>query len=246
MLDGRSQVRRLYLMPLSYTTVPLPDGRAIEMVLPCYLIEMQDKLRILVDTGMNEDAPRPPGAPPAREKKNVFEQLATLYLDNDDIDVVICTHFDIDHAGYHDAFRDAEFIVQHEHYEVAKAGHKRFAAARPHWDKFGLKYRTIRGDREILPGVQLIATGGHVPGHQSVMVDLPGTGKIILAIDAVMMASQWTRDRKTGSHDEDTSATVASTHKLLDLARRENVVLTVFGHDGTQWKTLRTCPEFYE
>src|ERR1700761_110824 len=141
MFDGRSQVRKLYLMPLSYSKVPLPDGRAIEMVLPCYLIEMQDKLRILVDTGMNDDAERPSGAPPQREKKSVFEQLATLYLDNDDIDVVICTHFDVDHAGYHDQFRDAEFIVQHEHYDVARGGHKRFAATRKHWDKFGLKYR---------------------------------------------------------------------------------------------------------
>jgi N-acyl homoserine lactone hydrolase len=29
-----------------------------------------------------------------------------------DIDTLICTHFDIDHAGYHDAFTNAELVVQ--------------------------------------------------------------------------------------------------------------------------------------
>jgi hypothetical protein len=27
---------------------------------------------------------------------------------------------------------------------------------------------------------------------------------------------------------------------------REKVALTVFGHDGEQWKTLRKSPEFYD
>jgi N-acyl homoserine lactone hydrolase len=37
----------------------------------------------------------------------------------------------------------------------------------------------------------------------------------------------------------------ASTRKLLDLVTRENVALVVFGHDGTQWQTLKKAPEFY-
>ena len=47
---------------------------------------------------------------------------------------VICTHFDIDHVGYHPEFRSAEFIVQREHYEMARDGHPRLSAARPYWD----------------------------------------------------------------------------------------------------------------
>jgi N-acyl homoserine lactone hydrolase len=33
---------------------------------------------------------------------------------------------------------------------------------------------------------------------------------------------------------------------LMEIAERENVALTVFGHDGEQWKGLRKCPDFYE
>lgn len=233
-------------MQLSTVAVPLPDGRTRAMVLPCYLIEMHDRLRILVDTGIADDAPVPPGSPKAENKKNVLEHLDSLGLGPDDIDIVVCTHFDIDHAGRHEAFIGAEYIVQYEHYELAKHGHDRFAATRKHWNYPELKYRTIRGDHEILPGVTLLATGGHVPGHQSVMVDLPRMGKVLLAIDAVMFASQFVRDRKPGPMDIDPGLTAASTRKLIELAERENVALTVFGHDGEQWRGLRKCPEFYE
>jgi N-acyl homoserine lactone hydrolase len=246
MLHGRSQVRKLYLMPFGRVVHTPPDGDAIDILFPCYLIEMKDGLRILVDTGLNHEDPVAADYPGMVEKKSVFEHLATLYLDPDDIDIVVCTHFDDDHAGYHDAFRDAEFLVQHEHYNFAKAGHPRTDPTRPHWGKFGLKYRMIRGDEEILPGVRLIATGGHVPGHQSVMVDLPGTGKVLLTIDAVMFASQFTRDRKPGQGDMDDALMIASTRKLLDIVERDNVALTVFGHDGGKWKALKTCPEFYD
>jgi hypothetical protein len=34
-----------------------------------------------------------------------------------------------------------------------------------------------------------VATGGHVPGHQSVLVRLPETGPVLLAIDAVPAAA---------------------------------------------------------
>jgi N-acyl homoserine lactone hydrolase len=245
-MNKETEARKLYLMQLSTVDVPLPDGRTKAMVLPCYLIEMHDHMRILVDTGIAEDAPVLPGSPKAENKKNVLEHLDSLGLGPDDIDIVVCTHFDIDHAGYHDAFIGAEYIVQREHYEIAKHGHERFEATRKHWNYPELKYRTIRGDHEVLPGVTLLATGGHVPGHQSVMVDLPWTGKVLLAIDAVMFASQFVPDRKPGPMDVDPGLTVASTRKLIDIAEREKVALTVFGHDGEQWKGLRKCAEFYE
>ncbi len=248
MFNRPSQVRKLYLMPLGRSIANLPDGTTLDIIFPCYMIEMQDRLRILVDSGLNQEEPVAAEYPGMIEKKSVFEHLAGLYLDEDDIDIVVCTHFDDDHAGYHDAFRDAEFIVQHEHYNFAKAGSPRTDPTRPHWGKFGLKYRTIRGDEEILPGVRLIETGGHVPGHQSVMVDLPGTGKVLLTIDAVMFANQFTRDRKPapGPGDMDPALMIASTHKLLDIVERENVALTVFGHDGKQWRDLKLCLNCYE
>jgi N-acyl homoserine lactone hydrolase len=45
----------------------------------------------------------------------------------------------------------------------------------------------VDGDTELLPGLTLLETSGHTPGHQSVLVRLPQTGPVLLAIDAVVM-----------------------------------------------------------
>jgi N-acyl homoserine lactone hydrolase len=232
-------------MQLSASTVPLPQGKSMEMILPCYLIKTSDERHILIDSGMAADA-RPSGLPPARDEKNVIEQLAELNLRPNDIDTVICTHFDVDHAGYHDSFTKAEFIVQREHYALARNGQPRFAAARAHWDHPSLRYRLVDGDTELLPGVNLLETSGHAPWHQSVLVRLPKSGAVLLAIDAVMMQRTFTADRKAWPTDDNEEQLRASTRKLLELVEREKVKVVVFGHDGEQWQGLKKAPEYYE
>jgi len=237
--------RKLYLMQLSTTTLPLPQGRTMEMVLPCYLIETNDGKHTLIDTGIAADA-RPLGGPRSENEKNVLESLADIGLSPADIDTLICTHFDIDHAGYHDHFPDAELIVQRKHYELARNSHPRFAPARAHWDHPALHYRFVDGDTELLPGLTLLETSGHAPGHQSVLVRLPQTGAVLLAIDAVVMQRLFTMDRRAWPNDDNEEQLLASTRKLLDVVEREQVQLVVFGHDGQQWKGLKKAPEFYE
>jgi N-acyl homoserine lactone hydrolase len=236
---------KLYLFQLAAISVPKGEGRTMEMVLPCYLVETTDGRHILIDTGI-DPATRPALAPPLQNETTVLEELATLGLSPDDIDTVICTHFDVDHAGFHDAFPHAEFIVQRAHYELARTGHARFAAARPHWDHPALRYRLIDGDIELLPGLSLFETSGHVIGHQSVLVRLPNAGPVLLAIDAVMMQSLFTPTRKAWPHDENEEQLVASTRKLLDIVEREKVSFVVFGHDGLQWPSLRKSLDFYD
>ncbi len=245
MTTNISTPQKLYLLQLSLSTVPAGAGRTLEMVSGCYLIETSDGKHILIDSGLPADAPRPAGMPPAREKKNVIEHLSDLGLHPDDIDILICTHFDIDHAGYNDAFTKAELIIQRSHYELARGGHARFASGRAHWDHPALHYRTLDGDAEILPGLTLLETSGHTTGHQSVLVRLPQTGPVLLTIDAVMMQHTFTPDRRAWPMDENEEELRASTRKLLELVEHEQVKLVVFGHDGQQWQTLKKAPEYY-
>ncbi len=176
----------------------------------------------------------------------VIAQLADLGLQPEDIRTVIGTHLDPDHAGHHDDFPGAEFVVQRKNHEAARAGGERYDDTRPHWDAPGLRYRTIEGDTELLPGLSLIETGGHVPGHQSVLVRLPHTGAVLLTIDAVPVTRMFVPDPEPGPFDVDAAGVVASTRKLLALAEREHVALVVFGHDGAQWGTLKRSPEYYD
>lgn len=245
MAMSNSVPQKLYLMQLSMTTVP-GAGHTLKMVSGCYLIETSAGEHILIDSGYPADVLLPVGTPPAEQTKSVLEHLADLDLHPDDIDMLICTHFDIDHAGYHDAFTKAELVVQREHYELARSGHPRFAAARPHWDHAALRYRLVDGDIELLPGLTLIETSGHAPGHQSVLVRLPQTGPVLLAVDAVLMQRLFTPDRRAWPIDDNEEQLRASTRKLLDLVEREHVALVVFGHDGEQWQTLKRALEYYE
>ena len=105
------------------------------------------------------------------------------------------------------------------------------------------RIRLVDGDTELLPGLELIETSGHVPGHQSVLVRLPKTGAVLLTIDAVAFGESWNRDAE-GNPDGEKSR--ASTIKLLDLVEREQIGLVIFGHDAEQWETLKKAPEFYE
>lgn len=221
---------------------------------PGYLIQTDNGKHILVDSGYPRSYMENPPGPQGplglevvmRPEDHVVQQLAALGLRTDDIHFLVCTHFDEDHAGNHDLFPHAELIVQRRHYEVARAGHARSAIVRAHWDAPGLRYRLVEGDTELLPGVELLETSGHVPGHQSLLVRLPQTGPVLLTVDAVPHASMMDADtRVVFPTDEDEAATRASTRKLAEIARREGATQIIYGHDYDQWPTLRHAPAFY-
>lgn len=222
-----------------------------------YLIQTDDSTNVLVDTGWPRSYVEHPQNPPGltleiESEDTVTARLASIGLAPSDIDLLVCSHLDDDHSGNHDLFSNAELVVQRKHYELAKGGHPRFAANRDVWDRPDLNYRLIDGDTELLPGVDLIETSGHVPGHQSVLVRLPQTGSVLLAVDAVMDQSMadadtrqmWVTDWVETPDDETQIRT--STRKVAELAAREKAALVIYGHDAQQWSSLRHAPGYYE
>ena len=124
--------------------------------------------------------------------QDVLEQLASIGINPEDIDTVISTHYDIDHAGRHAVFTRAQYVVQREHHSDA-ATNPRFAVIRHQWDQPIERIRLVDEDTELLPGLELIETSEHVPGHQSVLLRLPETGTILLTVDAVPFGEGFTR-----------------------------------------------------
>lgn len=222
--------------------------------IPGYLIQTDAGHNVLVDTGFPHAfiADPPAGMGPMklraeiRQEDYVISRLASVGVTPEDVDFLVCTHFDVDHAGNHELFTHAELVVQREHYEAAQAGLERLAASRPHWDAPELRYRLIDGDTVLLPGIELIKSGGHVPGHQSVLVRLRESGPILLAIDAIPHAAMANaRTRPIMPSDMSARDTRESTRKLAGIVRSEGVALTVYGHDAEQWPMLRHAPDFY-
>src|SRR6266542_4062785 len=163
MTTNNAAPQRLY--PMQVATIP-----QVNVPIVCYLVQTGDGTNILIDSGLPENVQPPPGMPMPVMGKDVLEQLAQLGLHPGDIDLLICTHFDQDHTGHHAAFTSAELIVQRQHYELARSGYMRFAPTRSQWDHPALRYRLVEGDTQLLPGLELIETSGHVPGHQSVLL----------------------------------------------------------------------------
>jgi N-acyl homoserine lactone hydrolase len=236
MIMSQNAPQRLYLMQVG----SMPE---YQIPIVCYLVQTDDGKNILIDSGLPEIIPEE--ASDFVNGQDVIAQLASLGVQPDDIDTVISTHYDIDHAGRHAAFTQAQYVVQRGHHLDA-ATNPRFAALRPQWDQPMERMRLVDGDTELLPGLELIETSGHVPGHQSVLVRLPTTGAVLLTIDAMPFGAGFTRDKPDDGSDPDAAAIRASTNKLLDLVEREQVGLVIFGHDTAQWETLKKAPAFYE
>src|SRR6202162_5471864 len=233
---SQNAMKRLYLMQVG----SMPE---YQIPIVCYLVQTGDGKNILIDSGLPESMPE--GEAEFENGQYVIEQLASIGLRPDDIDTVISTHYDIDHAGRHAVFTKAHYVVQQVHLLDA-ASTPLCAANRPQWYQPMERIRLVDGYTELLPGLELIETSGHVPGHQSVLVRLPKTGAVLLTIDAVPFGEGFTRDAQDDGSNPNAGAIRASTIKLLDLVEREHIGLVIFGHDKEQWEGLKKLPAHYE
>lgn len=234
---------RLYLFEYAIqhsTGVPVPG----------YLIQTTDGINILVDTGFPPEAvgvelPIPDLTVTAEHL--VTHHLAQLDLTPADIDYLICTHFDLDHSGANHLFPEATHVVQQTHYQFATGPDGgRFDLYRENWHHPDLTFKQIDGDHELLPGIILIDSSGHVPGHQSIQLQLPETGSVLLAIDAIVETTQIDPDTfEPNGADMDNAAALVTLERLREHIKEENIPLTICGHDPYQWPTLRKAPEFY-
>lgn len=229
---------RLYLLPVA-------EVAATGAPVPVYLIRTDEGANVLVDTGYPRDRVGLDGPIKARPGDDIVSWLGRLGMRPDDIHYVVCSHFDPDHAGNHDAFPSAEFVVQESHYRLARSGSvPRLRMCASSWDRPELRYRLVDGDTGLLPGIELVESSGHVEGHQSVLVRLPRTGPVLLAVDAVPEeVARHPDTRPIYPFDLDEAATRRSTARLAELAGTERA-LVIYGHDARQWRALETGPSY--
>jgi N-acyl homoserine lactone hydrolase len=250
---------RLYVIPLGTVEVDVakfmawePErGERYSGPVAAFLIQTDDGKNVLVDTGLSPDhiedpecrIRRPDVVVTMTPEDDIRHQLGLIGVKPQDIDIVVMTHFDFDHAGGNRFFPDAEFVVQREQYEYAKATPERCFAL--DWDLQELDYRLIEGDQELLPGIELVTTPGHAPGHQSLIVrGLPNTGTVILSSDAAHTHLEFEEERADPNNDAETI--LASIRKLKRIRDAENATL-LLNHDADHWSTdYRLLPEYYD
>ena len=168
---------------------PADKDNYIKMIAAPLLVEATTAT-ILVDTGLgNKLTEKQEAIFRVSRKWNLLKSLSERGLSADDIDCVILTHCDFDHAGgviMHDPEgmprltfpRARHFINTMEWYD---AGHPNSRSAHTYFpENFNLLadggvLELIEHDREIVPGVTVRHTGGHTRGHQ--LVEMTGSAK---------------------------------------------------------------------
>ena len=240
-----------YLAILDYGTFEVAeDGRMIPIL--GYAIGSGAHV-VLVDTGFPDAYYEDPDAAGRADGLDSFgrleqigpdnrplAQLALLGIDAEDVTELVITHGDIDHVGGIVDFPRATIVLSRS--EQAAGPPRYFGDVRPMVWPAAARYQLLDGDEELAPGVGLLATPGHSPGHLSLLVLLRDTGAVVLACDAISREAELATEINGGAADVD--AARQSAERLVNLARRHDARL-VYGHDPVQRTSLLRAPDVY-
>jgi N-acyl homoserine lactone hydrolase len=201
---------------------------------------------VLFDTGLHPvhverpDATFGPGSLKvvmAREDA-IVARLASLGVRPEAVAVVVNSHLHFDHAGNNGAFPNATFIVQGEHLAFAK-GKPNFPGV--YWDIPELTYMPVSGRARVVAGLEVVPTPGHAPGHQSLVVDLAETGRVVLCGDAAFTRENLERG-EIRAPDE---ATAKESLALIRSLVKDDLERVFTSHDAASWPRWRHAPETY-
>jgi glyoxylase-like metal-dependent hydrolase (beta-lactamase superfamily II) len=117
----------------------------------------------------------------------VEDALAAVGISLADVTGAANCHLHFDHSGQNAALKGVPIFVQRAEWELVHMPDYTV----PEWiDVPGLAYELLDGEIEVAPGLRLVPTPGHTPGHQSLVIDDPG-GPIVLAGQAVRSRAEW-------------------------------------------------------
>jgi len=233
-------------------------GRAIEFSSTCWLIKHRTDW-LLWDTGVPEaalDDPRGWSTLPSlivyHLDKSLLEQLAEIGLTPGDIGRVAISHTHGDHIGNVGLFPNSTMVMQRAEYtwihsaDGPNANVNQLMALARNLLGRPKKLQLIDGDTDVFGdgSVVLVATPGHTPGHQSLLIHLRNSGFIMLSGDVAHSAENFAKDI-VPSLNTNKVESVASMEKVRQLVKVYNAKLFI-NHDKSQTDTLELLPAFYD
>jgi len=231
--------------PLWEKRIPADARNRIPLALRCLLVEHDDGL-LLIDTGLgnkeNDKFREIYGVENAGAdgRTRLEDALAELGHTPADVRWVINTHLHFDHAGGNTwctprgdierSFPRARYVVQAGDLEFARGRNERTTASYLPHNFETVDFDLISGEHEVLPGIRCIPTPGHVPYHQSVLVQSGGETACFLA-DLVPTSAHLPLPWIMG-YDVEPLVTLETRRRLYPRAEAEGWRL-VFEHDAS-------------
>jgi glyoxylase-like metal-dependent hydrolase (beta-lactamase superfamily II) len=248
MLDGGAMFG-VVPKPLWERRIPADARNRIPMGMRCLLIE-HDVGLILIDTGAgNKETEKfydiygieNSGG----EERTALEAgIRAAGHRPEDVALVINSHLHFDHGGgntyrdtdgsVHLSLPNARYVVQRGEYEFATHTNERTAASYfPHnfvpVQEAG-RYDLVEGEREIVKGITVVPTPGHVPFHQGILIE-SGAERAFYLADLVPTAAHLPLPWIMG-YDLEPLVTLETKRRILERAMKERW-LVVFEHDAT-------------
>lgn len=157
----------------------------------------------------------------------LLERLAERGVEPTDVDLLLLSHSHWDHCLGAPLFPNAEIVIGQRELEWAldQVPHRNPAVSTPLLRQLAgeSRLRTIKGDTEILPGLTMIETPGHTPGHMAVVAQTE-QGRVVIAQDALKNRVELVS--RVGDMVVDAAASTASIERIAALAD-----LVIPGHD---------------
>ena len=211
------------------------DGETLTLPLTSFLIRSGGKT-VLVDTGIG---------PTLGSLGNAFRgevgllpaQLAEGGVTPESIDAVVFTHLHADHIGWNVIDRDgevvpmfpnAEYIVSNDEWAFWGATRSRDIARCVRTIEERGQLRAVADGFEPAPGVSMLATPGHTPGHAAVLIRAAGRGAVITG-DAAHHPGEFEDPELNPPFDADVAMAKASRKTLADRVEAEGL-LVLGGH----------------
>jgi glyoxylase-like metal-dependent hydrolase (beta-lactamase superfamily II) len=234
--------------PLWERRIAPDEKNRIPLALRCLLVEHPDGL-VLVDTGIgNKESAKFHGIYAVENAgtsgpTQLEDALSAAGYRPEDVRWVVNTHLHFDHAGGNTlrrpdgsvalAFPEARYVMQRRELDFASHTNERTRASYlpPNFAPVAAsgRLRLVDGETEVLPGILLLPSPGHVPFHQSIVVRDGGEAACFLG-DLVPTAAHLPPAWIMG-YDLEPLVTLATKKALLARAAREEWQL-VFEHDA--------------
>ena len=186
------------------------------------LVEAGDR-KVLVDTGFGaKHTDIPPFGP--FDGGNLLKSFAAAGVDPSQVDTVVYTHLHLDHIGWTSkatgegrelSFPKARYLIRSAEWKFwtgrnDPAGPSEAEVEDPLHNRVEL----IDGDTAVAPGINMVSTPGHTPGHTSYVIS-SGTQRAIILGDTVHCPIQLEEQEWSCAFDVDRAMARASREKLL-------------------------------